>query len=118
MAGDCLRMCPNVVLRAHIQANKAVFASNCAQSSVVGHTFRQSDEKWRKNSIAKRLPHKRSAEDPSEKGSNWRLQQESNPYQQYRKLLFYPLNYGGISTRDYIIVRAAPKDGSHCTLSF
>ena len=48
MAGDCLRMCPNVVLRAHIQANKAVFASNCAQSSVVGHTFRQSDEKWSK----------------------------------------------------------------------
>ena len=26
----------------------------------------------------------------------WHPQQESNPYQQYRKLLFYPLNYGGV----------------------
>ena len=26
----------------------------------------------------------------------WHPQQESNPYQQYRKLLFYPLNYGGM----------------------
>ena len=29
--------------------------------------------------------------------SDWHPQQESNPYQQYRKLLFYPLNYGGVT---------------------
>lgn len=33
----------------------------------------------------------------SKGGTNaWHPQQESNPYQQYRKLLFYPLNYGGV----------------------
>ena len=39
----------------------------------------------------------------------WHPQQESNPYQQYRKLLFYPLNYGGMP-RYFITIQQIKTD--------